>query len=243
MADRWKVLVVDDDKTITNLLELILEGEGYEFIFSYTGKEAIEAWSANAYPPIVLLDWTLPDMEGVEVCRNIRAHPQGKFPYIMFLTAKGLREYRIAGMVAGADDYVVKPIHAEELKARMRSAVRILELQQQLIERNKMLEEFVYSITHDMRTPLLAMDMTASQAGEGVYGSLPDSYLKILTKTRRSIGDLLKMGRQSAAHCQIRNRRHERTRTGGKNQHSANRRGVYFRTGAALYAKGDSPGA
>lgn len=194
MADRWKVLVVDDDKAIINLLEVILEGEGFEFVCAYTGKSAIDMWSGNSEcPPIVLLDWTLPDIPGIEVCKAIRAHPQGSFPYIMFLSAKGLREYRIAGMAAGADDYVVKPIHAEELKARLRSAVRILELQKQLIERNKMLEEFVYSVTHDMRTPLLAMDMTASHASEGVYGSLPESYVKILSKTRRSISDLLKM--------------------------------------------------
>jgi CheY-like chemotaxis protein len=193
VSDRWRVLVVDDDKALSHLLEVILEGEGYDFTFTETGKDAVDLWCANDYPPIILLDWSLPDLQGIEVCKQLRAHPQGKFAYIMFLTAKGLREHRIAGIVAGADDYVVKPIHAEELKARMRSAVRILELQKQLIERNKMLEEFVYSVTHDMRTPLLAMEMTASQAAEGVYGQLPDGYSKILTKTRRSIGDLLKL--------------------------------------------------
>jgi len=193
VGGRLKVLVVDDDKAITNLLEVILEGEGYDFIFAHTGREALEVWSSNDFPSIVLLDWTLPDLQGTDVCKQIRAHPQGKFAFIMFLTARGLREHRIAGMAAGADDYVVKPIHAEELKAHMRSAVRIVELQAQLIERNKMLEEFVYSVTHDMRTPLLAMDMTASQAEEGVYGPISESYGKILVKTRRSIGDLLKM--------------------------------------------------
>jgi signal transduction histidine kinase len=193
VTDRRRVLVVDSDRSILNVLEMLLEGEGYDIRLVTSGKAAMDEWCNADTPPIVLLDWVLPDMEGTDICRRIRQHPQGKYAYIMFLSSKGLREYRIAGVTAGADDFLVKPVHAEELKTRLRSGVRILELQYQLIERNKMLEEFVYSVTHDMRTPLIAMDMTANQALEGVYGPISESYTKILVKTRRSIGDLLNM--------------------------------------------------
>src|SRR5262249_17440282 len=79
VSDRWRVLVVDDDKALGHLLEVILEGEGYDFTFTTTGKYAVDLWCAKDYPPIILLDWNLPDIEGIEVCKQLRAHPQGKF--------------------------------------------------------------------------------------------------------------------------------------------------------------------
>lgn len=120
----------------------------------------------------------------------------------MFLTARGLRENIIAGINSGADDYMVKPFYAEELKARVKSGVRMVTLQRQLLERNMMLEEFVYTVTHDLRTPLIAMEMTTKQASEGIYGELPNSYRKILDTTRPLL-KISRHGRQFTQCCSL----------------------------------------
>ncbi|HEY9776498.1 MAG TPA: ATP-binding protein [Planktothrix sp.] len=193
MQKRWRILAADDDPAILNMLKAIFEAEHFQVILAKNGIAALEGWDEHGGPMVVLLDWNLGDMQGLQVCEAIRRAPQGNLAYVIFLTARGLRNEITAGINAGADDYVVKPFNAEELKARVRAGVRLLDLQMQLIERNTLLEELVYSVTHDLRTPLIAMDLTANQALDGGYGALPDSYRPILTKTRRSVGDLLYM--------------------------------------------------
>jgi len=189
---RPRILIADSDQKTVKLLELILKEEGFETFVCDTGPKA---WAAfEKYEPrIVIVDWVLPEISGMDLCRKIRSDPRGRHIYIMFLTGRGLRENIVAGINSGADDYMVKPFYAEELKARVRAGVRMVSLQKQLLDRNTMLEEFVYTVTHDLRTPLIAMDMTAQQAAEGIYGELPPNYGKILETTRRSLKDLLGM--------------------------------------------------
>lgn len=188
-----KVLIADADRNSVRLLDLILKQEGFQTIICETGSEALRRWQSNEFPPIVIMDLVLPDMSGLDLCKKFRESAQGKATYLMFLTAKGLKENIIAGINAGADDYMVKPFNAEELKARIRAGKRLIQLQRQLLDRNTLLEEFVYTVTHDMRTPLIALDMTTQQAKDGMYGELPESYKKILDTTGRSIKDLLYM--------------------------------------------------
>jgi len=187
-----RILIADSDQKSVNLLDLILKQEGFETFVCNDGNKAWECFERYE-PAIIIVDWVLPEISGVDLCRKLRSDPRGRHIYIMFLTARGLRENIIAGINSGADDYMVKPFYAEELKARVKSGVRMVTLQRQLLERNMMLEEFVYTVTHDLRTPLIAMEMTAKQASEGIYGELPNSYRKILDTTRRSLKDLLGM--------------------------------------------------
>lgn len=187
-----RIVIADSDEKSVKLLDLILREEGYETSVCDTGSKA---WAAFEQfdPAMVIVDWVLPEISGVDLCRRIRADARGRHVYIMFLTARGLRENIVTGINSGADDYMVKPFYAEELKARVKAGLRMVTLQKQLLERNVMLEEFVYTVTHDLRTPLIAMDMTAQQATDGIYGDLPESYCKILATTRRSLKDLLGM--------------------------------------------------
>ncbi|RLC81098.1 MAG: response regulator receiver protein, partial [Chloroflexi bacterium] len=114
-----KILIVDDDPKAVKLMGYILHKEGYEIIPALSGKEALEILRKEK-PDLIILDIMMPEMDGYEVCRRIRANPDtAKVPVIM-LTAKAMLEDKIAGFEAGADDYVTKPVLPAELTARVK---------------------------------------------------------------------------------------------------------------------------
>ncbi|MBQ7756958.1 MAG: response regulator transcription factor [Oscillospiraceae bacterium] len=115
-----KVLVVDDDKNICELLRLYLEKDGYSVILSHDGEEAVVKFNALK-PDIVLLDIMLPGLDGWQVCREIRK--KSNVPIIM-ITAKGETFDKVLGLELGADDYVVKPFDAKEIIARIKAVYR-----------------------------------------------------------------------------------------------------------------------
>ncbi|MBC5788351.1 MULTISPECIES: response regulator transcription factor [Clostridiaceae] len=117
-----KILVVDDDKNICELLRLYLEKEGYSVILSHDGEEALVKFNALK-PDFVLLDIMLPGLDGWQVCREIRK--KSNVPVIM-LTAKGETFDKVLGLELGADDYVVKPFDAKEIIARIKAIHRRL---------------------------------------------------------------------------------------------------------------------
>lgn len=115
-----KILVVDDDKNICDLIGLYLKKEGYETFFAYDGEEAIEKFKSVS-PDLIVLDIMLPKIDGISVCREIRA--ESNVPIIM-LTAKGETFDKVLGLEMGADDYIVKPFEAKELSARIKAVLR-----------------------------------------------------------------------------------------------------------------------
>ena len=115
-----KILIVDDDKNISELLRLYLTKEGYQTVLAHDGEAAMAVF-AQQNPALVLLDVMMPKMDGWEVCRRIRA--QGETPVIM-LTAKGETFDKVLGLELGADDYVVKPFDAKEVIARIKAVLR-----------------------------------------------------------------------------------------------------------------------
>ena len=115
-----KILIVDDDKNICELLRLYLEKEGYAVTQAYDGEAAFEAFEREK-PNLVLLDVMMPKMDGWEVCRKIRE--KGNTPVIM-LTAKGETFDKVLGLELGADDYVVKPFDSKEVVARIKAVLR-----------------------------------------------------------------------------------------------------------------------
>jgi two-component system response regulator MtrA len=117
-----RILVVDDDPAIAEMIGIILRGESYEPVFAADGVTAIDTFRAER-PELVLLDLMLPGMSGIEVCRTIRA--ESGVPIIM-LTAKGEPTDVVQGLESGADDYVVKPFNPKELVARIRARLRPL---------------------------------------------------------------------------------------------------------------------
>ena len=116
-----KIMVVDDDKNICELLRLYLEKEGYQVVIANDGKEAVEL-NEKEDPELILLDIMLPQLDGWQVCREIRKKSQ--VPIIM-LTAKGEVFDKVLGLELGADDYIVKPFETKEVVARIKAVLRL----------------------------------------------------------------------------------------------------------------------
>lgn len=121
IAERTRVLVVDDESNITDLVATVLRYEGFEVQTAATGRDALKAVTAFR-PALVVLDIMLPDLDGFEVQRQL-ADNGGKIP-VVFLTAKDATEDKVRGLTMGADDYVTKPFSLEELVARVRAVLR-----------------------------------------------------------------------------------------------------------------------
>src|SRR5688572_16226881 len=119
--DRHRILVVDDERSIVDAVATALRYEGYEVEEAYTGREAIDAVTRDE-PDLIVLDWMLPDLEGIEVGRRLRA--RGFKTAILFLTAKDATEDKVEALRAGGDDYVTKPFSLAEIVARIQSILR-----------------------------------------------------------------------------------------------------------------------
>jgi len=132
------ILVAEDDPVSSRLLEKSLEGWGFRVLKARNGGEA---WSAlqNLHIRIAVLDWMMPGMDGVEICRRIREIPRTNYAYIILLTSKDSPKDIIAGIQAGADDYMTKPVNLLELQARLQTGRRIIELEDSMIEIQKRL--------------------------------------------------------------------------------------------------------
>jgi two-component system cell cycle response regulator len=141
-----KILLVDDSKLDRLRISECLEESGFEFVVAENGTDAWELLQAPDAPTCALLDWVLPGIDGIELCRRIRAlGSNGTYIYTVMLTAKDRKQNLLTAMDAGADDYLAKPVDASELKARILVGKRILDLQQCLR----------FSATHDFLTNLL----------------------------------------------------------------------------------------
>src|SRR5438477_154147 len=127
-----KVLIAEDDRITRRMLEVILGEWGYETV---AVRDGLAAWDALRHadgPWIALLDWLMPGIDGVEICRRIRAIPARQPPYVILLTVRNSRQDVVAGLEAGADDYIVKPFDQAELHARLQTGLRIVRLQRDL---------------------------------------------------------------------------------------------------------------
>ena len=117
------ILVVEDEDALATLLQYNLDKEGYTVRLAADGEEALTQASEKA-PDLVVLDWMLPKVSGIEVCRRLRARAESRNTPIIMLTARGEETDRIRGLDTGADDYVVKPFSMSELTARVRAVLR-----------------------------------------------------------------------------------------------------------------------
>ncbi len=127
-----RALIADDDRITTSILAGALAGWGLDTTIAHDGDEAWAALNAGPAPEIVIVDWMMPGLDGIELCHRIRAHETLATSYVMLLTAKSNRVDLVAGLDAGADDYMTKPIDAEELRARVQVGTRIAKLQRDL---------------------------------------------------------------------------------------------------------------
>jgi two-component system, cell cycle response regulator len=145
------VLIAEDDPLSRRLLERWLEQWDYRVTAVENGVDAWEVMQRENAPQLAILDWMMPGMEGIELCRRIRSRDQRLYQYILLLTAKDKKQDLVAGLEAGADDYLTKPFDVDELRARVRAGKRILDLQAALIHAQ---EELQSVAAHDSLTGL-----------------------------------------------------------------------------------------
>jgi diguanylate cyclase (GGDEF)-like protein len=146
-----KVLIADDEAVSRRLLESSLRRWGYEVIVAQSGLEASKILMSPDAPKLAVLDWMMPDLDGIQICQMIRRNKPEPYTYVLLLTGKRTQSDIVAGLEAGADDYVTKPFDAAELKVRLRTGKRILYLQEQLISARESLRD---QATHDPLTEL-----------------------------------------------------------------------------------------
>lgn len=131
----FRVLIVDDDPSTNKLLQKMLIRVGHKTISAKNGFEALKLFKKQ-FCPIILADWIMPRMDGLELCKNIREMKDIGYVFFILLTAKDRKEDIIAGFEAGVDDFLIKPIEPSELLARLKSGIRILSLEQSLTKAN-----------------------------------------------------------------------------------------------------------
>ncbi len=134
------ILIAEDDPVARRVLEALLSKWGYTVSVCTDGAEAWEKLQAEDAPTLAILDWMMPRMDGLQVCRKLRAVSRREPTYVILLTAKECGDDVVAGLQAGADDYVTKPFDGEELRARVQVGRRVVELQRSLAERVTELE-------------------------------------------------------------------------------------------------------
>lgn len=146
-----RVLVAEDNPVIAKTLLHLLAKWGYETAAVRDGREAWQSLTGEDGPRLAILDWMMPGMDGLEVCRRVRAYQRERYVYLLLLTSKSDAGDLVAGMDAGADDYVTKPFNTRELRVRLRAGRRIVELQQELESAHEALRQ---KATHDGLTGL-----------------------------------------------------------------------------------------
>jgi two-component system NtrC family sensor kinase len=141
-----KILVIEDDGATRLLLKRDLQLEGYEVTVAKDGLQGLQCASKMA-PALIVCDWVMPEMDGVEVCRQVKADPELTRAFFILLTSKGTVADRVAGLDAGADDFLSKPVDPLELQARVRAGIRVYKYQQELSRSNQQLSQAL----HDLR--------------------------------------------------------------------------------------------
>lgn len=136
-----RILFAEDDPVSRQALQDMLRDWGYEVLTAANGAEAWEVMRRPDAPPMAVLDWLMPECDGLEVVRRIRALRQTVPAYLLLLTVKGEKEAIVTGLRSGANDYVTKPFDSQELKARLDVGRQMLALQRQLADRVAELEE------------------------------------------------------------------------------------------------------
>jgi two-component system cell cycle response regulator len=146
-----KILIADDDPVSLRLMEGTLQRYGYDVITTTNGVQAAQVLSNPGGPRLALIDWMMPELDGAGVCRQVRSRDDDAYVYMLLLTSKQSSEDIVSGLEAGADDYLTKPCQPAELRARLHTGRRVLQLEDKLVEAR---EEMRFKATHDALTLL-----------------------------------------------------------------------------------------
>ena len=171
-----RMLIADDDPLTRRLLEKILGKSGHEVVAVAGGAEAWQILSGQDPPALAILDWMMPRMTGVEVCRKVREAGGSVPTYLVVLTSRGQTDDLVTAFEAGADDYITKPFEIEELRARVSVGERIVTLQQQLSDRVRALEE-AFAHVHQLQGLIPICAWCRQVRSDGNFWEKVESYL------------------------------------------------------------------
>ncbi|TVQ25020.1 MAG: response regulator [Spirochaetaceae bacterium] len=151
-----KILVADDSRTARMLIEQSLSEWGYTVVSASDGQEALEIFEAGDPPPIGIIDWEMPKLDGAALCRRLRSRSRTAPLYLILLTARNDKRDIAAGLESGADDYIPKPFDEVELKARVSVGRRVIELQQEMLRQERLegVLETAGAVCHEFNQPL-----------------------------------------------------------------------------------------
>lgn len=182
-----RALIADDDRGTALILQRALEASGVDVVVAADGGEA---WALLQQDPSIglgIFDWMMPGLEGPELCRRIRAHPAHDHMYLLIVTNRDSRADMVDGLESGADDYIVKPVDREELRARVGVARRVLQLQVTLAERARELQAAEHSITR-LRKLIPICSYCKKIRGDQDYWEQLEDYLSQQTELEFSHG-------------------------------------------------------
>lgn len=188
-----RLLVADDDPLQREVLAAQLTAWGHDTLLAESGTQAWDHLSGPELPRVALLDWMMPPPDGPELCRRLRAREsQDAGVYVILVTSKNRTEDVAAGLDAGADDYITKPVDSVELRARLDVGLRVMALRQRLLdtERLRVLGEAAGAAAHEIRQPLALIQATVqlSQRDADMTGKRASRYESILDAVRRIDG-------------------------------------------------------
>lgn len=164
----FKILIIDDDPTVQLMLTRMLKKQGYEVIVASNGEEGI-AKAQNFLPALIICDWMMPQMNGLEVCRRIKADSTLSTTFFILLTSLGSVTDQVKALDAGADDFIAKPVEQNEMNARVRAGLRL------------------HQMSHDLQTQKQILETELAEAVEYVRSLLPPPMTKPLTINSRFI--------------------------------------------------------
>ena len=170
-----KILVADDDVVTRRLLEEFVLRLGHQVVTACDGAEALRCLEADDPPGLALLDWVMPVLDGHEVCRAVRANDASPAPYLILLTARSRQADIVAGLRAGANDYVVKPFDSDELAARIDTGIRVSCMERKLRSRTRELEALQERIAAAERLLPICTGCNAPRS-DGAYWSEVAAY-------------------------------------------------------------------
>jgi sigma-B regulation protein RsbU (phosphoserine phosphatase) len=183
-----KVLIVEDEKDTRFILEKLLSRNNYEVEVAVDGQNALEVLKTFT-PKVILADWTMPVLDGLALCNVLKADDKYKLTYFIILTARASLKDRIMGLDVGADDFLVKPVENQELLARIRSGIRIYNLQNEVrnIEHSKALIEMACTIGHKINNPLSSLILSFKNIEHELGKTEKNSLTEDLSNINQSI--------------------------------------------------------
>lgn len=178
---KGRILLIDDDQEVAEIVVRFLRSEGYDIQHVSSGRAGLEVIETEN-PDLLLLDVSLPDLNGYEICRRLRSNPRTEQLNVLMLTGRGSVDAKVTGLESGADDYLIKPFDPQELLARIQAQLRLKALRERLVEMEKIatIGQMVITLSHEINNPLTAIVWHAELLHERMK-SLPGVPHDVLT--------------------------------------------------------------